>query len=844
MKFSIRLKTLKNTFTLSAILILALGISTHIYAQEVTGINDVTIFIDQGHSRTENEGLYNYSEAEKVLRVGLILKELLLSQTDIDTVYTSRSTDNDLVSLTQRTDRANSLAVDFYYSIHSDAGSTTANSTLTMYGGWRSNGATVEKTPNGGKALGEFLDIELTDAMRTTRRGNYADRTFYQGFPQNSDNKFPYLFVNRTSNMASLLSEAGFHVNPYQQQRNLNDDYKKLEAYAAFWSFLSYFGIDDQQPTVGIASGKITNADDNKSLNGVTVSIDGKTYTTDTYESLFNQYSNDPNELANGFYYLEELTNGNQQVIISADGFYSDTSMVDILTDDFTFNDASLVSSIPPSITGLEVESPFVVNPGENLVIQFSRKMEKTSVEAALSFTPSDSIRLVWSSESRLEIITNELEFESNYVLKIDSTATDRSSYMHPLDGNSDGVGGDSFVLSIETGNADILAPIASDIRPTNTQFNELNTIASVSFDEYLDTSMINTSIEIKKSTYSVPGVIKYYEIFDRSVINFFPTQRLDKSTNYLLKISGMISDTVGNALGSDISRTFPTTDQEIATEVSVDKFEGSYVDNWWTPEASGSTTGYEPEGTSVENETNIVNVLSGSAQSMRVNYHWKISADDHLLREYRGSKTTPKFSSSTILQAYVFGDGNGNKFRFMVRDANGELEGSEWYTVDWLGWKLVSWDMSNDPVVAWANGNGTLNGTLYLDSFQLTYTPDQPAQGFIIVDDIRAVTMGLATSNEDELVADIPSEVNLNQNYPNPFNPSTNITFGLPQRSNVNITVYDLLGRKVATVFSGSKAQGFHSVQFDASNLSSGIYIYQLRTDFGVVSKRMTLLK
>ncbi|CAN0338433.1 unnamed protein product [Chrysoparadoxa australica] len=103
---------------------------------------------------------------------------------------------------------------------------------------------------------------------------------------------------------------------------------------------------------------------------------------------------------------------------------------------------------------------------------------------------------------------------------------------------------------------------------------------------------------------------------------------------------------------------------------------------------------------------------------------------------------------------------------------------------------------------------------------------------------------MGLATSNEDELFTDIPSDVELNQNYPNPFNPSTNITFGLPQNSKVDITVYDMLGRKVATVFAGTKPQGFHSVQFDASNLSSGIYIYQLRTDFGMISKQMTLLK
>jgi hypothetical protein len=322
----------------------------------------------------------------------------------------------------------------------------------------------------------------------------------------------------------------------------------------------------------------------------------------------------------------------------------------------------------------------------------------------------------------------------------------------------------------------------------------------------------------------------------------------LDKSTNYILKLSGSISDTVGNALGSDINRTFPTSDQEISNEIVVDNFENGITQSgggaWWEPTQSGSTVGIDPEATNVEIETDIVNLLTGSTQSMRINYGWRSSDTSHLLREYRGSVTNPKFGNARILQSYVFGDGNGNKFRFVVRDGNGELEASEWYTVDWLGWKLISWDMANDPVVAWANGNGILNGTLYLDSYQLTYTPGQPSSGFILFDDLRAVEMGLATSNEDELFTDIPSDVELNQNYPNPFNPSTNITFGLPQNSKVDITVYDMLGRKVATVFAGTKPQGFHSVQFDASNLSSGIYIYQLRTDFGMISKQMTLLK
>jgi|DeeseametaMP1139_FD_contig_21_854510_length_3669_multi_12_in_0_out_0_1 N-acetylmuramoyl-L-alanine amidase len=844
MKFRPVLHSMKilSCFTLLTILTVSLSTETKAQLPDILGLDDVSIFLDPGHSQTENQGLYGYSEAEKVLRIGLALRDMLRTQTDIDTVYIARTSDSQQVPLGQRDDLANATGADFYYSIHSNAGATSTNNTLMLHGGWRSNGNTVEKTPNGGKAFGDILIGELTDAMRIPTIGNFADRTFYQGFPDNHSNKFPYLHVNRTTNMASVLSEGGFHTNPFQQKRNLNAEYKRLEAQAAFWTVIEYFGATER-PVVGITTGVISDDDDGEPLNGATVTIDGQSYTTDTFQSLFNQYSSDPEELKNGFYYLEELSNGNQQVIVSAEGFYSDTATVDVLTDDFTFHDVSLVSAIPPSVTGFENTDTLLVNPGENLVLQFSRKMVKTTVEDALSLTPTDSIRLVWKSDSRLEIITNELEFESNYVLKIDSTAIDRSSYMHQMDGNSDGIGGDSFVLEIKTGNADIQSPVVSDIRPTNTQLNELTPIASATFDEYLDISNLSSSIEIKKGTYSVPGTVKYYEVFGKSVINFFPSQRLDKSTNYVLRLSGSISDTVGNALGSDINRTFPTTDQEINNEIVVDNFDGG-LNAWWEPNQSGSTTGYVPEETSLEVETDIVNLLTGSTQSMRINYGWRSSDTSHLIREYRGSVSTPKFGNSRILQSYVFGDGNGNKFRFVVRDGNGELEASEWYTVDWLGWKLVSWDMANDPVVAWANGNGTLNGTLYLDSYQLTYTPGQPSTGFILFDDLRAVEMGLATSNEDELLADIPSDIKLNQNYPNPFNPSTNITFGLPQHSKVDITVYDMLGRKVATVFAGTKPQGFHSVQFDASNLSSGIYIYQLRTDFGVISKQMTLLK
>ncbi len=90
-----------------------------------------------------------------------------------------------------------------------------------------------------------------------------------------------------------------------------------------------------------------------------------------------------------------------------------------------------------------------------------------------------------------------------------------------------------------------------------------------------------------------------------------------------------------------------------------------------------------------------------------------------------------------------------------------------------------------------------------------------------------------------------VPDQFYLEQNYPNPFNPSTKITFSLPKQSNVDLVVYNSLGQQCAVIVNSTMFQsGTHSYNFNASNLSSGIYMYTLKTDFGNISKKMILLK
>ncbi len=88
------------------------------------------------------------------------------------------------------------------------------------------------------------------------------------------------------------------------------------------------------------------------------------------------------------------------------------------------------------------------------------------------------------------------------------------------------------------------------------------------------------------------------------------------------------------------------------------------------------------------------------------------------------------------------------------------------------------------------------------------------------------------------------PNNFELSQNYPNPFNPSTTIKFNMPEAGNVKLAVYNLLGQEIKTLVNGFRTAGAYTVNFDASNLSSGIYLYKIEMNNFTQVRKMTLLK
>jgi len=112
---------------------------------------------------------------------------------------------------------------------------------------------------------------------------------------------------------------------------------------------------------------------------------------------------------------------------------------------------------------------------------------------------------------------------------------------------------------------------------------------------------------------------------------------------------------------------------------------------------------------------------------------------------------------------------------------------------------------------------------------------------GTIYTEEIFVFTLLSSSTEEDP---ETPNQVTLNQNYPNPFNPSTQISFVLPQAQQVELTVYDINGRVISKLLNQQMAAGSHSVSFDASSLSSGIYLYRLNANGISFTRKMTLTK
>ncbi len=126
----------------------------------------------------------------------------------------------------------------------------------------------------------------------------------------------------------------------------------------------------------------------------------------------------------------------------------------------------------------------------------------------------------------------------------------------------------------------------------------------------------------------------------------------------------------------------------------------------------------------------------------------------------------------------------------------------------------------------------------LIIDSFNT-----QPDTGFVQTKDAPFYLLGGSLTSVKE-TGSVPMQFSLSQNYPNPFNPSTTIRFALPKSAYVTLKIYDLLGQEIETLVNEKLLAGEYDLLWNAAGLPSGVYLYRIRADEFVETKKLVLLK
>jgi len=213
--------------------------------------------------------------------------------------------------------------------------------------------------------------------------------------------------------------------------------------------------------------------------------------------------------------------------------------------------------------------------------------------------------------------------------------------------------------------------------------------------------------------------------------------------------------------------------------------------------------------------------------------------------RKYGGQQCIGNYCSPVFTDYFHMQDSLASAYTEISSQLGAALApvGLAWRRARQLDSTIALWDADlSHPTL---KGSYLAACVFYAKIFQnspvgLSYTSGLPVNEALWLQQVAAeVALGLISVNQE-----VPQEFNLYQNYPNPFNPVTNIMFAVPITGNVELKIYDITGKETAMPVNANLSAGTYSVSFDASALSSGVYIYRLTSGSFAVSKKMILIR
>jgi len=257
---------------------------------------------------------------------------------------------------------------------------------------------------------------------------------------------------------------------------------------------------------------------------------------------------------------------------------------------------------------------------------------------------------------------------------------------------------------------------------------------------------------------------------------------------------------------------------------------------------------------TGVRNPSPLTNVSTGGPQGSNDRYMRAISSGSGTagskLVLFNSTQWTGNYISAGIRNIHMFLKNEGTsalQMRIAILSASGNCSSVNPVSVPiGSGWIAVNFPISAsaDTVLTGGPVNTILTNVTQI---KLLHESAPGTTGDVIAAQlgIDNITATATPTNVDDTPSETPRTFNLSQNYPNPFNPTTFINYELPVNGLVTLKVYNVLGEEVATLVNAEmKAEGTHSVQFNASGLSSGIYFYRLEAGNNTQVKRLVLMK
>ncbi|MCB9208858.1 MAG: N-acetylmuramoyl-L-alanine amidase [Ignavibacteriales bacterium] len=352
---------------------------------------------------------------------------------------------------------------------------------------------------------------------------------------------------------------------------------------------------------------------------------------------------------------------------------------------------------------------------------------------------------------------------------------------------------------------------------PFNNEINVSSTVKiKIQFDAAINVSTLGGNVFFQDSKGNDIQLKQFdEENYENGWIIFEPNMPLQNNEQYTVKILQNISDMDGLHPNNDVNINFTVEPPKTFDGNLVFDFEN--IDNFNQPIENEFTSGIDPGNTtfSLSNSRYVEGSSSG-----KLFYSF---SNDSLgnCRILFNPDITLNNSVDEKFGMWIFGDFSSNYLEYWFKDDQENLVKIISDTLNWTGWRFIEVDLSNftqltsfNSLAIVQNKNGEKSGRLFFDN---------------------VLTNSVITKVEFENKS-LSTEYTLEQNFPNPFNPATTILYTIPNinsdisQSNVTLKIYDILGKEIVTLVNKQQSAGNYKVNFDASELPSGVYFYQLK--------------